>query len=288
MTEGFSLIDLKGASEPLTKLIDSVSKGIGALYEPAGKIRNAKAEAKAMLILAEAQEQVDTITIRALQRVNHREIRRQNNIDSIVKGAVEFLPDTVAKKEVDEDWMVNFFDLGQDIGNAEMQKIWSKLLAGEVAKPGRFKSRTVQAVKSLSVEDANLFTNLCEFSFLIDSEDWIFPIFGNDFYKYIRSNGLTTNAEMHLKNIGLLSNEKIWYGGRDKSSNISLKYFSEDFYSSPKSNKEKESPVFLQAFTFTEIGKELASIAGGKPDSEYIKLLCNKEHIHPLPNNGRA
>lgn len=288
MTEGFSLVNLKGISEPLTKLIDSVSKGIGTLYEPAGKIRNAKAEAKAMLILAEANEQVEAIALRALQRVNHKEIRRQKNIDSIVKGAVEFLPEKVSKQEVDEDWIVNFFDLGQDIGNTEMQKIWSKLLAGEVAKPGRFKPRTIQAVKSLSVEDANLFTHLCEFSFSINSGNWILPIFGDDFYKYIRSHGLTTNAEMHLKNIGLLSAGKIWYGGKGKGSNINLKYFSEDFYSSPKSAKEKESPVFMEAFTFTEIGKELASIAGGKPDSEYIKLLCGKEYIHPLTDNGRA
>lgn len=34
---GFSLVDMKGISEPLTKLIDSVSKGIGLIYEPTKK-----------------------------------------------------------------------------------------------------------------------------------------------------------------------------------------------------------------------------------------------------------
>ena len=62
MTNGFSLIDLKGISEPVSKLIDSVSKGMGVLYAPRGKIKAAKAEAEAMVILAEAKQKVDEIT----------------------------------------------------------------------------------------------------------------------------------------------------------------------------------------------------------------------------------
>lgn len=77
---GFSIVDLKGVSEPLTKLIDSVSRGIGAIYEPLYRLRIAKAEAKAMLILAAAEEDVSDIALRASLRVGFREIRRQNNI----------------------------------------------------------------------------------------------------------------------------------------------------------------------------------------------------------------
>nr|WP_314642365.1 DUF2806 domain-containing protein [uncultured Pseudomonas sp.] len=280
MTEGFSLIDLKGVSEPLTKLIESVCKGIGALYEPTGKIRNAKAEAKAMLILAEAGAQVDSVTLRALERISHQEIRRQNNIDAIVKGAVEYLPSEVSPQEVDEDWVVNFFDLGQDIGNAEMQKIWSKLLAGEVAQPGSFKARTVQAVKSLSVEDANLFTLLCEFSFITDGDERIFPVFSHQFFNYVRANGLSTKGETHLQSIGLLNSGTIWYGASESEDKIYLQYFTEEYYASPKPSKKTVDQVYMQGFPFTEIGKELANIAGAQPNRKYIDLLCGDGCIH--------
>ncbi|CAI8825095.1 DUF2806 domain-containing protein [Pseudomonas sp. IT-P395] len=285
MADGLSLIDLKGVSEPLTKLIESVSKGIGALYEPTGKVRNAKAEAKAMLILAKAGEKVDSVTLRALERVSHQEIRRQNNIDAIVKGAVEYLPGEVSSEEVNEDWVVNFFNLGQDIGNAQMQKIWSRLLAGEVAQPGSFKSRTVQAVKSLSVDDANLFTLLCEFSFVTDGDERVFPVFSHEFFNYVRANGLSTKAETHLQSIGLLNSGVIWYGATRSEDKIYLRYFSENYYTSPKPSKKTVNKVFMQAFPFTEIGRELANIAGGRPNKEYINLLRRDGCIYPVEEN---
>ncbi|WP_392887801.1 DUF2806 domain-containing protein [Pseudomonas migulae] len=280
MTEGFSLIDLKGVSEPLTKLIESVSKGIGVLYEPTGKIRNAKAEAEAMLILAEAGEKVESVALRALGRISHQEVRRQNNIDAIVKGAVEYLPSEVSAQQIEEDWIVNFFDLGQDIGNAEMQRIWSKILAGEVAQPGSFKSRTVQAVKSLSLEDANLFTLLCEFSFVTDGDERIFPVFSHDFFNFVRANGLSTKAETHLQSIGLLNSGTIWYGATRSEDKIYLQYFTEEYYASPKPSKKTVDKVFMQGFPFTEIGRELANIAGAQPRKEYIDLLCRDGCIH--------
>lgn len=283
MTDGFSLIDLKGISEPLTKLIDSVSRGIGTLYEPTGKVRNAKAEAKAMLILAEANEKIDPLTLRALERVTHQEIRRQNNIDAIVKGATKYLPSEVSSTEVDEDWIVNFFNLGQDIGNEQMQKIWSKLLASEVAKPGSFKSRTVMAVKSLSVDEANLFTLLCEFSFTTSDGDIILPILSHDFFEYIRANGLSTTAETHLQSIGLLHSSIIWYGSTRTDGYIDLNYFSKTYLAPPEKtinnindtdDTDDTDENFIKAFPFTEIGKDLAKIAGGTPNAEYIDMLC--------------
>ena len=48
-------IDIKPLAEPLKKLIDSVSKGIGRLYKPTGIVREAKAQAQANLILAHAE-----------------------------------------------------------------------------------------------------------------------------------------------------------------------------------------------------------------------------------------
>lgn len=262
-----SLIDMKGVSEPLIKLIESVSKGIGAIYEPIGKVRNAKAEAKAMLILAEAEGKANAILARACERINFREIRRQNNIDAIVKGAAEALPEKVSPEPVNEDWIANFFGLSQDIGDVEMQQIWSKLLAGEVSQPGTFKPRTLQAVKNLTQEEAKMFTTLCTFSFSAAISGNVLPIFSYEFFKYIRSNGLSSHAETHLKNVGLLSATNLVRGIDEKV--IELKYFSKYYYIAFPHDGKNE----FNYFPFTEIGNELASIAGSVPDESYIKCL---------------
>lgn len=277
---GFSLIDLKGISEPLTKLIETVSNGIGAIYEPTRKVRNAKAEAKAMCILAEAEQKTNDIAYRAFERVNYREIRRQNNIDSIVKEAVAMLPNTVSSEPVDEDWIVNFFELSQDVGDEEMKQIWSKLLAGEVAKPGSFKSRTLQTVKSLTPEEARMFTAMCSFSFVTDEDDYFFPIFSHDFFVFIRENGVTTEIETHLKNIGLLSHSRIYYEPDEVDGDtVTVHYFSKSYYTSPKPD-DGHGEVVLEIFPFTEIGRELAPISGAEPNADYIKCLLTSGNLN--------
>lgn len=278
---GFSLVDLKGISKPLTKLIDAVSNGIGAIYEPTGKVRNAKAEAKAMLILAEAEQKSNDIADRAFKRVNYREIRRQNNIDSIVKGAAAALPNTVSSEPVDEDWIVNFFELSQDVGDEEMKQIWSKLLAGEVAKPGSFKPRTLQTVKSLTPEEARMFTTMCSFSFVTGDDNYFFPIFSHDFFVFVRKHGLSTKTETHLKNIGLLSHSKVFKTADDEDGDlITVHYFSKAYYTSPKL-KDGYKRVALEKYPFTEIGKELVSISGAEPNENYIKCLIEHGDLSP-------
>jgi hypothetical protein len=275
---GFSLVDLNGISEPLTKFIDSVSRGIGAIYEPTGKVRNAKAESKAMLILAEAKSKSNEITARAIERVNHKEIRRQNNIDAIVAGAAENLPIEVDSEEVDEDWIVSFFNYAQDIGNPELQQIWSKLLAGEVASPGSFSPRTLQAVKSLTKEEARLFTLLCSFSFKTSNGDRVLPIFSSAFFDFIRDNGLEADDEIHLKNIGLLSSNEIYYSDSDTfDSEVIANYFSDEYVVC--SEPDGDGYMLFGGFPFTEIGEELATIAGAEPNESYIKTLLRSEDI---------
>lgn len=286
---GVSLVDLKGASKPLTKLIESVSRGVGAIYGPIGKVRDAKAEAKAMVILAEAKNLVDDISARACERVSFREVRRQHNIDSIVGRAVKELPESVSEQEVNEDWIVNFFELSQDVGDVEMQQIWAKLLAGEVAKPGTFKPRTLLAVKSLTPEEARMFTVLCSFSFELDDGGRVLPNLSYEYFSFLRRNGFSVDMDLHLKNIGLLSGSELYYGadydGEDEDGDFSLvkvKYFSQEYFISPKENiDDEDGDVFLEGFPLTEIGSELAAIAGAEQNHEYISHLIECGDILP-------
>ena len=271
-----TLLDLGGFSVPITKLIETVSKGIGVLYEPTAKVRAAKADAKKIQILAEAQIEKDELKLRAFERLTHTETRRQLNIDKIVFGAAGFMPEEVEVKEVEEDWIVSFFQLCQDTAHPDMQQIWSRLLAGEVATPGAFNIRTLNAVKLLTPEDARLFTRLGTFVFIHSHGIPFYPHLKSTFFQYVRRNGISAAEEMHLQDIGLLSSVLTSFPELPST----LHYFSDE-YEFCTNNIGFESSNKLRGFPLTKVGRELHSIAGASADHEYIRVLVDDGVIKP-------
>lgn len=91
-------------------------------------------------------------------------IYKQNNRDSIVSHAVQLLENVndVSDEPVDPDWMFQFIDCASNIAKEEMQKLWGKVLAGEVKKPGSFSRRTLDTLKNLSTEEAKLLENVAK------------------------------------------------------------------------------------------------------------------------------
>ena len=54
-----------------------------------------------------------------------------------------------------------------------MQKLWGRLLAGEVASPQSYSKRTLQFLKTLSKREAAAFERYCGFA-VADSNGWHF------------------------------------------------------------------------------------------------------------------
>lgn len=167
-----SILGIPALSKGTGKLLETVSNQLALFMEPVHIRRKAAAEADAMVSESIAKERVKLIKIegkvaiekredRAAERVRCREQGRQINLESIVSNAACEVPKTVSDTPVDEDWSRQFFERCQDVGNEEMQILWGKLLAGEVASPKSFSIQTLAAVQSMSKGDADLFTRFC-------------------------------------------------------------------------------------------------------------------------------
>lgn len=99
---------------------------------------------------------------RITNRLQIRETRRQKNIESIILKASELIPSkTSFYDQIDEDWIFDFFEMGQDTSNEQMQYIWAKILANEIDKPDSFSRRAINAIKLLSPKEARIFTLFC-------------------------------------------------------------------------------------------------------------------------------
>ena len=126
-------------------------------------ISAAQADARSALVSPDAALQGEiTISDVVNQRIQFQEKKRQANIGSAVRNAALELGDgNVQDHEVDHDWTARFFNDVQDVSSEEMQKLWGKVLAGEVERPGSHSIRTLTVLKNLDKTVATLFRNLC-------------------------------------------------------------------------------------------------------------------------------
>ncbi len=126
-------------------------------------IAAAQVEARSKLISPQAALQGE-VTIGEIieQRVQFQEEKRQANIGSVVAQAAQELGDReVQDHEVDHDWTARFFNDVQDVSSEEMQQLWSKVLAGEVERPGSTSIKTLGILKNLDKTTASLFRKFC-------------------------------------------------------------------------------------------------------------------------------
>lgn len=261
-----SLIDIGTVSKPVTKLIEAVKSAVGVIYEPTHIRRVARAKADAALIKAHGDAKVGAFERRVQARITATEVRRQRNIEAIVEGAVKALPAAVSQEPIDPDWVATFFNQSQDIGNETMQSLWSRILAGEVASPGAFSVRTLNALRTLQQEDAELFANACNYA-VLNGETPVLVTDGS--HRYFKRRDLSNYDLLHLQALGLIQEGLIWIVKRDKA--VSFTYGSQKYeIRNPKKDKEW-GDVAIE--TFTQIGVELFPLSNATAAPDYIRAL---------------
>jgi hypothetical protein len=263
MNEGGSLINLGELSKPATVLIEKISEATGGIFRPYQIRRVAQAEAQASKIRAVAQIEIEDIQRRALNRFLYEEANKQKNIESITRKALPAVEENARPQEIENDWLLNFYDKCRLISDEEMQVLWSKILAEEANSPGNFSKRTVNLLASFSKRDAELFNNLC--SFVCHLNDFPYPLIYNtddEIYKKAKINFVTLK---HLEMIGLISFETAEgdYGQVNQPKQIVVTYFE------TKVNITFRKPMKNQFITgkvlFSEAGEELEQMHTATP-----------------------
>ena len=189
----FEIKDLAGLSQPLTKLVEVVSSAVGAGFRPSAIRKEADARSYEIRALAQAAAEATEIqndvrlqahakrialiaaenpelATRAKQRLLIREVEGQLNIETIANHAALALPSQVSEEPIAADWRRKFFLEAENVCEADLQFLWGKVLAGEIVQPGSFGLRTLESLRNLSREDAELFRRACAVAM---SDGWI-------------------------------------------------------------------------------------------------------------------
>ncbi|WP_343555115.1 DUF2806 domain-containing protein [Sphingobacterium sp.] len=278
---GFNLVKFDG--KPLEKLIEVISSGIGTLYRPIAIKKEARAEAykievielaKAKALAENKLLEVETLD-RIEERVIHRELKRQDNIDNVVQVAAEqiSIEEEISEDPIPEDWTSRFFNIVQDISDEDMQKLWGRVLAGEVSHPNSYSYRTLEVLKNLSKKDAEVFTRIANLSIHYQNSPFIFrEIDQNNRDNY----GFTFSDQLLLVELGLLQSEanvvRILY---QHEVDLTLYYIYGEYLI--KSIKKANSPEQnFEIFLFTTIGQELLNLLSISPIKTYIRVFMSK------------
>ena len=152
-------IATRGEADSLGILAEGQSNAIKIIAE-------AQAEARQMLVSPESTirgeiEFSETVN----QRIQFQEEKRQRNIEDVLtKAALELGNEDVQEHEPDHDWTSRFFNDIQDVSNEEAQQLYTKVLAGEVERPGHTSIKTLSILRDLDQSTAALFKTLCSAS----------------------------------------------------------------------------------------------------------------------------
>ena len=84
------------------------------------------------------------------------------------KAQDELYSDMLGGKELeissgyDIDWYMHFFDCAGSVSNEDMQRLWAKMLAGELKSPGHFSRKTLRTLLDMDPRIASCFERAAE------------------------------------------------------------------------------------------------------------------------------
>jgi len=270
MENGKLQINIK--SETANILIEKISDAIGWVVRPYQIRRIARAEADADITRALTKIEIDELTRRALGRVVIEETKKQDNMESIISKALPQLEDNANPKEIDDDWITNFFDKCRLISGEEMQALWAKVLSGEANSPGKYSKRTVNFLASLDTSEASLFANLCGFGWFIGE---VVPLIYDSKSSIYLEHDITFNSLTHLDEIGLLSfGHLVGYKRLNFPKRIQIFYYGIPIII--EFSKDNENDLDIGTVILSKVGQELAPICGAKPVPGFFDYVINR------------
>jgi hypothetical protein len=252
--------------DPASKLTDAFSAATGVTFT------RSDAALESQLDAAAIQARIDTplsLRERANRRANFIEVVRQQNIERIFGYADEAMPEVVSANPVSVDFVMQALGAAQDVCDDEMQKLWGRLLAGEVAEPATYSLRTVNFLRTMTSVEAEAFQKFCRFAFTADDGWGIF--IGNSYTRRIVHNSFDVDVQTLFENIGLVTNEE-WIRVRaihDKE----ISYFDQRYVVKVQASAINRKFAYDHS-QLTEIGQQIRSLMRNiEPIPDYISKL---------------
>lgn len=170
-------------TEELLGIRKAIGDSFSKLTEVLGRFLGPSIAKREMKALAEGRPDLNAagleiveaelrgIPAKVLPMSTYQQQRQAANIGAVSAVAARALPESVSEEELDEDWIVRFFNHVQDISNARVQQIWGCLLAGELKQPGSFSLRTLDTLRNMNAAEAETWSRITPYALSVLSEE---------------------------------------------------------------------------------------------------------------------
>lgn len=108
-----------------------------------------------------------------LEYTLNKENKRLNNVKRIAEKARACVAENeaVSNEKVNDDWLNRFNSIIEAVSDDTMQNVWALILSGEIKQPRTYSLRTLDVVKNMTKEDAELYVkaiqHLCFDDFIL-------------------------------------------------------------------------------------------------------------------------
>lgn len=221
-------------------------------------------------------------------------LRERANLNRISEIAIEDLvanakdepsPHETETPQLSQDWLNVFENEGAPLSSEEMQRLFGKILSGEIRKPGSYSIRTVRLMAQLDNTAAKLFVQLCSLatSLRIPNTGHIFDArvisMGNAGMNTLAPFGLGFEQLNVLHEYGLIIPDYNSYRdyavsiAHDGKVSLPLTYQNKSYALIPKSSIPASPTFQVHGVALSQSGKELLRIVDVVPEQRYTDEL---------------
>lgn len=226
----------------------------------------------------------NTLMNRAVNYYGSKLLKEQINRESVLDKTAEELklnpPKEDTKEEIDEDWLEMFSRISESKSNEEIQLILSKILAGEIKRPGSFGPKSLQTLTLLDQETAIIFRKFCSVSYecpqLGDKlTSLICEPFGSPGSNGLHEYGLNYGNLAQLQDAGLIQYDlTAWRTMYPVLFQIPFKIGKNDYQLLPTTETIKETRK-TKIINFTKVGLELRKVLEMETDNTFNEKLIS-------------
>lgn len=177
---------------------------------------------------------------------------------------------------VDEDWLSRWRTGAQDVRKEEMQRLWGRLLAREVAAPGSYSLHSVAFLSRMSAADAEVFASVAPFV----TEGGIIRDALDDKDKET----VSIRNLLYLDDLGLVHGASgitaLTYNltavemDGQKYATMSAHRVGLVFDLPPETPPGEKSPIKFSVYPVTQVGREILTLAEFSPNEAYLRRIA--------------
>lgn len=201
-------------------------------------------------------------------------MRREINVTRALAHAARIAEGDTSEPStgpVDPDWLHRWHEFAGSVSKDQLHELWGRVLTGEVKTPGTYSLRTLNFIKDLSTDEANL---ISRFSPFVGTDLQFVWVETTSLEKY----GFPFKDAIALADLGIVSNinpaasKPLTF----ETGKITLFQFGSKKVIAVTPTADKDVKVALSVWSISKLGLEVLSLCAGTPNTEYLAAYAAK------------